>query len=99
MQATAIGAGRKPLGPRLAGVSRTALVCAIAVYLLLAAGYIYTLLPVSDEGMFADPAVTLAQAGYLGSRITDPISATSPGILRHTYYMPPLHFMLLAGWY
>jgi hypothetical protein len=81
------------------GISRATLFWAIAAYFLLAAGCIYTLLPTSDEGMFADPSVTLAQEGYLGSRITDPISATSPGILRHTYYMPPLHFVLLAEWY
>jgi 4-amino-4-deoxy-L-arabinose transferase-like glycosyltransferase len=71
----------------------------LAVYLLLVSGYIYTMSPTPDEGMFADPAGTLATEGYLGSKIADPHWAISPGVVRHTYYMPPLHFVLLAGWY
>src|SRR5215471_7219261 len=74
-------------------------IAALAVYVLLAAAYIYTAMPSPDEGMFADPAITLATRGYLGSRITDPAFAISPGVVRHIYYMPPLHFVLLAGWY
>src|SRR6266849_8083288 len=99
MGATATDVIWNPSDSRKATGSKAALICAIGLYLLLVAGCIYTLLPTSDEGMFADPAVTLATQGYLGSRITDPISATSPGILHPTYYMPPLHFVLLAGWY
>jgi hypothetical protein len=84
---------------RETGRSIYVLIAVLAVYLLLAAAYIYTTLPSPDEGMFADPAITLATRGYLGSRITDPAFAISPGVVRHIYYMPPLHFVLLAAWY
>ena len=99
MAATVADVVRNPSESQEAAGSKKALLCVIGLYVLVMSGCIYALLPTSDQGMFADPAVTLASQGYLGSRISDPDAATSPGILQHTYYMPPLHFVLLAGWF
>jgi 4-amino-4-deoxy-L-arabinose transferase-like glycosyltransferase len=54
--------------------------------------------PVPDEGLFASPAITLIEKGYMGTPVHDS-SIGLPGLERWTYYVMPLHLVLLAGWY
>jgi 4-amino-4-deoxy-L-arabinose transferase-like glycosyltransferase len=72
--------------------------CALAVYLALAVGTALTSRPITDEGLFADPAYTLATRGYMGS----PVLRENPRLLRisaHTYWIFPLDPVMQAGWY
>jgi hypothetical protein len=54
--------------------------------------------PAPDEGLFASPAITLITKGYMGTPIRGS-SAGLPGLERRTYWVMPLHLVLLAGWY
>jgi 4-amino-4-deoxy-L-arabinose transferase-like glycosyltransferase len=47
-----------------------------------------------DEACFANPAINLLQHGHLS---TDLLQGALPGIEKHTYWMPPLYFIYLAG--
>lgn len=78
---------------------RPVLAVAIVAYCILVCVSTVTLRPSSDEGMFADPALGLITRGRLASSIMDETGTAFAGINRHTYYMPPLHFVLLSGWY
>jgi 4-amino-4-deoxy-L-arabinose transferase-like glycosyltransferase len=68
----------------------------------IAMGVILTRSPWWDEGQLADPAHTLAQHGYLGSRIMSgkghPIIRDFVGYDRYTYWNMPLYLVALAGW-
>jgi len=75
------------------------LVVALSVFCILTIAYGRTLSPTNDEGVFSDPAVSLATEGRLSSSMMDEIGRDFQGVTRHIYYMPPLHFVLLAGWY
>jgi 4-amino-4-deoxy-L-arabinose transferase-like glycosyltransferase len=46
-----------------------------------------------DEAVFANPAVNLVRHGYMG---TDLMTGYMRGIEAHTYWQPPLYFVLLA---
>lgn len=78
---------------------RPILVVAIIAYCVLVSVSIVTLRPSNDEGMLADPALGLITRGRLGSSIMDGPGAALSGINQHTYYLPPLHFVLLSGCY
>src|SRR5258706_3872356 len=75
------------------------LAVALSVYCILTVAYGRTLSPTSDEGLFSDPAVSLVTKGQLSSGMMDEAGGDLQGVNRHIYYMPPLHFVLLAGWY
>jgi hypothetical protein len=75
------------------------MVVAIVAYCVLVFVSTLTLRPSSDEGMLADPALNLITRGRLGSSIMDETGTPYSGINQHTYFMPPLHFVLLAGCY
>lgn len=55
-----------------------------------------------DEGQLADPAHTLAQFGYLGSKIMSgkghPIVREFVAYDRYTFWTLPLYLVVLAGW-
>ncbi|MCU1272470.1 MAG: family glycosyltransferase, 4-amino-4-deoxy-L-arabinose transferase [Acidobacteriaceae bacterium] len=90
--------------PQLAGSWRsnkpwiaTAL-CAVLIFLALAIGTALTSRPITDEGLFADPAYTLATKGYMGS----PALRDNAHLLRieeRTYWIFPLDPVLQAAWY
>lgn len=72
--------------------------CVLLVFLGLAIGTAVTSRPITDEGLFADPAYTLATHGYMGS----PALRDNPHLLRiseRTYWIFPLDPLLQAGWY
>jgi 4-amino-4-deoxy-L-arabinose transferase-like glycosyltransferase len=78
---------------------RPILVAAVIAYCLLVSVSIVTLRPSNDEGMFADAALSLASRGRLASTVMEETGTALSGTHRHIYYMPPLHFVLLAGCY
>ena len=89
---------------RLAGSCRSnkpwiaTAICAVLIFLALAIGTALTSRPITDEGLFADPAYTLATKGYMGS----PALRASTHLLRieqHTYWIFPLDPILLAAWF
>jgi len=55
-----------------------------------------------DEGQLADPAHTLAQFGYLGSKIMSgkghPMVREFVAYDRYTFWTVPLYLVVLAGW-
>jgi len=59
--------------------------------------------PWSDEGWFACPAYNLAFRGFMGTSVLEPsghfLNAYLRGIQQRTYVVPPLHILLLAGWF
>jgi len=63
---------------------------------------ILTRSPWSDEGQLADPAHTLAQCGYLGSKISsvarNPITHEFLASDRYTFWTFPVYLVVLAGW-
>lgn len=52
--------------------------------------------PGGDEPGFVDPAVTLVTKGYIGTEI---YHGLLPTMEHHVYWVPPLYFVLLAGWF
>ena len=71
---------------------------AVLIFLVLAVGTALTLRPNTDEGLFADPAYTLATKGYMGSpALRD--SHQLPRIEQHTYWIFPLDPIVVAAWY
>lgn len=67
----------------------------IGIYLLysvLTVSLAYTLHPAPDEAVFAEPAAALSSTGHLRSTMIT-------GAEQHVYFMPPLHFVVLAAWY
>jgi hypothetical protein len=75
------------------------LILSLSVYFILTFAYANALPPNSDEGLFSDAAASLATKGRLGSSMMDEAGGNWEGVGRHIYFMPPLHFVLLAGWY
>ena len=52
--------------------------------------------PGGDEPGFVDPAVTLLTKGYIGTEV---YHGLLPTMEHHVYWVPPLYFVLLAGWF
>src|ERR1700682_140682 len=76
----------------------TSAICAVLIFLALAIGTALTSRPITDEGLFADPAYTLATKGYMGS----PALRDNAHLLRieeRTYWIFPLDPVLQAAWY
>jgi 4-amino-4-deoxy-L-arabinose transferase-like glycosyltransferase len=75
-----------------------AAICALAAFLVLSIGTAFTSRPITDEGLFADPAYTLATKGYMGS----PALRDNTHLLRiaqRTYWIFPLDPLLQSVWY
>lgn len=71
---------------------------AVLIFLALAIGTALTSSPITDEGLFADPAYTLVTKGYMGS----PALRDNVRLLRieqHTYWIFPLDPLTQAAWY
>ncbi len=85
-------AGRKGVQAALAGA-------AVVVYVALAFGSAATKSPEIDEGFFANPAFNLATRGFMGTTVLEDEGSALKGIRERTYWIPPLHLVLQAGWY
>ncbi len=70
----------------------------LAAYCGLALLSAITSRPNGDEGLFADPAITLITKGYMGTPVREQTPGL-PGLERWTYWVMPLHLVVLAGWY
>ena len=71
----------------------------LGVALLAGARYVLALLTYDpivwpDEAVFANPAVNLVRHGHMG---TDLLTGYLQGIETHTYWQPPVYFVLLAA--
>jgi 4-amino-4-deoxy-L-arabinose transferase-like glycosyltransferase len=81
------------------GIQTWLLGAALVVYLALTFGSALTKSPEIDEGFFANPAFNLATRGFMGTTVMETGGSTLKGINQHTYWIPPLHLVLQAGWY
>ncbi|MBT3926431.1 MAG: phospholipid carrier-dependent glycosyltransferase [Rhodospirillaceae bacterium] len=78
-------------------VVHVALVC--FVYAIVVAAAISEKQPWFDEGGYANPAYNLLNYGHLGMPILYSQLEVWPGMDYYTYHMPPLSFVLQAGWF
>ncbi len=69
----------------------------MAAYLALAGTAAALQAPWWDEAWFASPARNLALHGHMGTGIVYPEDWLK-GLNEHTYWMPPLYLVTLAGW-
>jgi hypothetical protein len=81
---------------------------AVLLYVLLAFGSVLTKRPWCDEAWFASPALDLIVNGRMGTHVLEPtgthLSLLKSGarldrIDQHTYWVMPLHFLVLALWF
>src|SRR2546421_1826374 len=76
----------------------------LVVYMLISLANAFARRPGCDEGWFADPALTLATKGYMGTPVLEPANSWKNGrnlngIDRYTYWILPLNLVVQAGWY
>src|SRR5580704_4832474 len=91
-------------GPRRSrGLLIAASAVTLACFLIAAISLAKAKIPWCDEGWFANPAYNLAFHGNMGTDVLEPsghyLNAYLSGIERHTYVVPPLYLVNLAGWY
>jgi len=76
-----------------------------ALFVALSCGTILTKRPWIDEAWFASPGLDLVEHGRMGTHVLEPtgshLSIMKPGVRldgidRHTYWVMPLHFLVLA---
>jgi hypothetical protein len=82
--------------PRIAAWTAGVLAAVILISLLI--GLARTRRPWNDEAMFADPALNLAEKGFMGTTVLES-ARVLPHIDRYTYWIFPLNLITLAGWY
>ncbi|HXB71599.1 MAG TPA: glycosyltransferase family 39 protein [Candidatus Acidoferrales bacterium] len=78
------------------------------LFVLLALGSVLTKRPWCDEAWFASPGLDLAVNGRMGTHVLEP-TGTALSLLKsgarldridqHTYWVMPLHFLILAVWF
>lgn len=89
-----------PEGSHLSrGKTRLAILVAMLLFALLAAGSLATKRPWSDEGWFASAGFTLAEKGYMGTPVMDESCTGLTGIQKRTYWVLPFYFLAQAAWY
>ncbi len=71
----------------------------LALYIGVSYPMATTRIPWSNEAWFANPAYTLAKAGYLGTPILESRGTWLQGIERHTYWIMPVQPVLLGAWF
>ncbi|HXB73391.1 MAG TPA: glycosyltransferase family 39 protein [Candidatus Acidoferrales bacterium] len=80
----------------------------VLLYMLLALGSVLTKRPWCDEAWFASPGLDLAVNGRMGTHVLEPTGshlvllksgARLDRIDQHTYWVMPLHFLILAVWF
>jgi hypothetical protein len=73
-------------------------IIAAAVFIALLIGMAHTRRPWNDEAMFANPALNLAEKGFMGITVYEG-AGVLPELNRYTYLIFPLNLVTLAGWY
>lgn len=68
------------------------------VLILLLVGLALTRRPWNDEAAFANPALNLAEQGFMGTTVLEH-TRILPEIRRYSYYTFPLDILALAAWY
>lgn len=71
----------------------------LVIFLLLASATIFTKQPYVDEGWFYSPAYNLVEHGHMGTTIKETEGYPWTDMDRYTYWQPPVHFLMQAGWY
>lgn len=71
----------------------------VVVYLALASATVFTKAPYSDEAWFASPAFNLVTEGHMGTTVREVVGTPWTRMDQRTYWQPPLHFLVQAGWY
>ena len=88
--------------------ARELILCTLAgLFLVCSLSIALTRAPWYDEGLLANPALSLARTGYPGVSALDDNGPPLPfpkrvdlkGIREHAYMEMPLHVVLLAGWF
>lgn len=70
----------------------------IALYLVLGTGMVFTQATWCDESWQASPAFDLLNGGTMGMTGIDTSEKVHQGMDRHSYWMPPVHYLSQAGW-
>ena len=70
----------------------------LLVYAGAAGGIVRVEYPIDDEAYYASPAFNLAQKGFFGTTVVESSGTTLKGLSQATYWMQPLHILLLSGW-
>jgi 4-amino-4-deoxy-L-arabinose transferase-like glycosyltransferase len=86
----------RSLTPRATGVLLSS---AIVLWIIAATAVAATRAPWSNEAWSANPAVTLAEHGYLGTQILESQKIWLRGVDQHLYWMMPTHALVQAAWY
>jgi 4-amino-4-deoxy-L-arabinose transferase-like glycosyltransferase len=79
--------------------SSIAAVVILVLFLTLSLSSLFTARPQTDEGACANPAYNLIYNGAMGTSFFGHSSPAEVSISRHTYWQPPLYFVILAIWY
>lgn len=74
-------------------------VCILLAYLLIAWLTAVTKEPYTDEAWFYSPAINLVENGHMGTSIKEIAGTPWTRMDRYTYWQPPVHFIIQAGWY
>jgi hypothetical protein len=70
----------------------------LLVYAGAATGILRVEYPIDDEAYFASPAFNLAHKGFFGTTVVESVGTNWKGRSQATYWIQPLHGLLLAGW-
>ena len=85
--------------PRLRfDISTVLAIAAVLTFAGLAVANALAKAPWWNEGWFASPALNLVTTGTMGTSILAPVGDLR-GVDRHTYWVPPLYLVALAGWF
>jgi 4-amino-4-deoxy-L-arabinose transferase-like glycosyltransferase len=71
----------------------------VTLYLGLVLGLAITKLPGRDEAWFSSPGLALITNGTMTTPVLEHVATWHHGLDRHTYWMPPLHFLVTAAWF
>jgi hypothetical protein len=71
----------------------------VVLYLGLATALAITKLPGRDEAWFSSPALDLIINGTMTTPVLEHSATWHYGLDLHTYWLPPLHFLVAAAWF
>ncbi|HUQ90854.1 MAG TPA: hypothetical protein VM120_04165 [Bryobacteraceae bacterium] len=70
----------------------------VLLFLVLAAGRVFSNLPWCDEGWFFDPLYNWITKGHTGTTIEEATGFPWEGIERHMYWQAPMHLLVQGLW-
>ena len=83
--------------PYTSRVSFILILAVVAIFLVFAVGSALTNRPQIDEGMFASPALNLAEYGFLGTTVLETENSPLTRIEQRTYWVMPLFLLNIAA--